>query len=105
MTAGEDPPGGLLSTTEIKEVGPPISQLDRDDRTQAYGLRGKYANGALIAVSAQIIVADVVFGIYGFANAWKVPAQAMEVWLAATVVQVIGVVLVITRSLFPGDSN
>lgn len=36
---------------------------------------------------------------------WQVPTAAIQAWLAATVVQVIGIVLVITRSLFPHVSE
>ena len=39
--------------------------------------------------------------IYGFANDWHIPGSTMNAWLAATVVQVIAVGLVITKSLFP----
>lgn len=44
---------------------------------------------------------DTAFFFYGFNNDWRVPAAAMDAWLAAAVIQVIGVVLVITRYLFP----
>jgi hypothetical protein len=99
----DEDPGEKLPAGEVEELGEPITSLDRQERTQTHNLREKYANGALIAVAVQIGIADTVFVVYGFANGWNVPAQAMEVWLAATVVQVIGVVLVITRSLFPKD--
>ena len=62
-----------------------------------------YAYGALLAMIAQILIADAAFYFYGHAYHWKVPVGAMQVWLGATVVQVIGVVLVIARSLFPED--
>lgn len=60
-----------------------------------------YAYGALIAMAIQVLIADAAFFIYGYSNHWRVPSSAIEVWLAAVVVQVIGVVLVIVRSLFP----
>jgi hypothetical protein len=44
-----------------------------------------------------------VFVWYGDTNAWHIPALAITGWLAATVVQVMSVVLVITRYLFPHE--
>ena len=69
------------------------------------GLRRLVANWALGLALAQIVVADVGFFIYGFTNHWHVPAAAIDAWLAATVVEVISVVLVITRYLFPADER
>jgi hypothetical protein len=54
-------------------------------------------------MAAQILIADGAFYLYGHAYHWKVPVGAMQVWLGATVVQVIGVVVVIARSLFPNE--
>ena len=58
----------------------------------------------------QVLIADVAFYWYGFEHVingrrWQIPAGAIQVWLAATVVQVIGIVLVIARSLFPSDGT
>lgn len=55
----------------------------------------------------QIGIADLVFYRYGSANGWEIPVSAIQAWLAAVVVQVISVVLVITRYLFPagGDTD
>jgi hypothetical protein len=66
------------------------------------GLRKRVANGALIAMIVQIGLADAGFYLYGDGNHWRIPAMAIEGWLAATVIQVVSVVLVITRYLFPG---
>jgi hypothetical protein len=69
-----------------------------------------YAYGAMIAMGVQILIADVAFYWYGYEHVtggyrWQIPAGAIQVWLGATVVQVIGIVLVIARSLFPSDSE
>ena len=89
----------LAATDEELDFERRRAELQRthDDLT----LRRRVANGSLLAMGAQIVVADAVFGIYGFDNGWDIPAAAIEAWLAATVVQVISVVLVITRYLFP----
>ena len=56
----------------------------------------------MILVAAQLVVADVVFVVYAWAGeGWQLSAGVIEVWLAATLVELIAVVLVITRYLFP----
>lgn len=61
--------------------------------------------GALMLMAAQLTVADSAFFLYGEGNAWKIPAAVINAWLAAVVIEVIGVVLVITRYLFPSGSE
>jgi hypothetical protein len=68
-----------------------------DDRA----LRKKFAIWIAAAVGIQIVAADVVFVVYGAANAWTIPGSTISAWLGATVVQVIAVAVVIVRSLFP----
>jgi hypothetical protein len=50
----------------------------------------------------QLAVADVVFIVYAWAGAhWHLTPTVINVWLVGTLVEVIGVVLVVTRYLFP----
>lgn len=69
-----------------------------------------YAYGAVAAMVVQILIADWVFYLYGYNHLdatghhrWQISEGAIQVWLAATVVEVIGIVLVIAKSLFPSD--
>ncbi len=64
-----------------------------------------YAYGAIGMMFLGILIADYVFYRYGQEHVvgnhdWQIPVGAIQVWLGATVVQVIGVVLVIARALF-----
>lgn len=69
---------------------------------QEHGLRQKYADGILWLLGAQFLVADVVFVSFAWAGrGWDLTPGVIEVWLAATVVQVVGVVAIVTRHLFP----
>ena len=52
-------------------------------------------------MGAQIVAADVVFVAYGWTNGWDIPVTAIQAWLAATVIEVVTVVLVVTKSMFP----
>jgi len=68
--------------------------------------RRTIARVAGLAAVAQVVCADVVFVVYAARGVhWKIPTAAIDAWLAATVVQVIGIVLVITRSLFPTSNG
>lgn len=76
-------------------------ELDALDSRQNIDLKAIYALGMLILLGGQVYCADWVFIQYGKGNHWHIPVAAIQAWLAATVVEVIGVVIVITRYLFP----
>jgi hypothetical protein len=59
---------------------------------------GVVAVGLMVA---QLVVANVGFFIYGNANNWEIPTGALAAWLSATVVEVIGIVALVARYLFP----
>lgn len=70
---------------------------------QEHGLRQKYADWIIWLLAAQFVVADAVFVTFAWAGrSWDLTPGVIEVWLAATVVQVVGVVAIVTRHLFPG---
>jgi hypothetical protein len=65
-------------------------------------LRKRVATFALWAVAIQLVAADVAFFTYAWVGEhWKLPVAAIDVWLGATVVQIIGILYVITNYLFP----
>jgi hypothetical protein len=69
-------------------------------------LRERYANVLLIALAIQLFVADGVFFLYAcFGVSWKISEPIIGAWLGAAVIQVVGVVLVVTKSLFPENRN
>lgn len=82
--------------------------VDRFERAQAQSaeqdvrLKGFYAYFLLAIMLGQLVVADAGFFFYAdVGKRWAVDASIMHVWLGATVVEVIGIVLVVTRYLFP----
>jgi hypothetical protein len=118
--SGADPP--LASAVTVAAIpgaqpAPTLAQHEaekrrlasqREKNLLAYGK--VYAYGALIAMGIQILIADVAFYWYGYEHVvhrhhWQIPTGAIQVWIGATVVQVIGIVLVIARSLFPSDAG
>lgn len=97
-------------STELESLPGP-AQLEAKDHQQDIDLKKKYADWLLGAVVAQLAVANGVFVTYAWAGkGWNLDAVVIDVWLAATLVQVIGVVAIVTRYLFPrrdsgGDGN
>jgi hypothetical protein len=69
---------------------------------QDHELREDYGRGLLVVMIAQLVAADglmLAYAVWGVD--WKIPNTVMQTWLAATVVQVIGVVYVVVSHLFP----
>lgn len=78
-------------------------ELENEGRASDNKLKTMYAKWLLGAMMFQLLVANGIFIGYGFGVDWNVQAAVMNTWLAATVVEVIGVVLVVTRYLFPNE--
>jgi hypothetical protein len=80
----------------VKEHEIHAKQADEDR-----AMRKDIAERVFLAISIQVVIADVAFLTYGFWNGWDIPGSTISAWLGAVVVQVIAVGLVIARSLFP----
>lgn len=76
--------------------------LSEREHKQDIELKLSYATWLRRALSAQLLVADGVFVAFAWAGKrWDLGPSEIEIWLGATVVQVVGIVLVVTRHLFP----
>jgi hypothetical protein len=86
---------------EIESL-PGIAQLQAWDHRQDIALKKQYADWLLGAVILQLLLANAVFVVYAWAGKdWNLDAVVIDAWLGATLVQVIGVVTIVTRYLFP----
>lgn len=76
---------------------------------QRLKLRRLIANWAIFFVIIQLACSNVFFWLYLRENHYTVQPQVMIAWLSACVIEVIGILMVIARSLFPkrdkGDSG
>ncbi|MFT9527251.1 hypothetical protein ACM0AU_22385 [Mycobacteroides abscessus subsp. abscessus] len=63
--------------------------------------RRVYAFVLLLAMVIQVGIADWFFYLYLRAYEFRAPEQSMSVWIGAAVVQLIGLVVIITKYLFP----
>jgi len=95
---------------EDLENAVPMEGLDPHDHKALVGidhfqdikLKKKYANWLLWLITIQLIVADAVFIVYAWEGEhWQLDPAVIQVWLITTLVELIGVALVITRYLFP----
>jgi hypothetical protein len=93
LQAGERPAGAELKRS--------LDDLEVQDREQDITLKRMYAKGLFAALAVQLVAADALVYIYAASRRWDIPASVIEAWLAATVIELIGVVLVVTRYLFP----
>lgn len=76
--------------------------LEKADIASRNALRKFYGWSLLGILAAQIVFVDLVFWKYAEdGKDWDVDATVMNAWLAAAVVQVIGITTVVVRNLFP----
>jgi uncharacterized integral membrane protein len=74
----------------------------QDHAKQDIELREKYAAWLLIMLAIELAVVNVIFVAYAWAGErWHLPEGVIQIWLGATFVQVVGVVTVVTKYLFP----
>jgi hypothetical protein len=95
---------------EDLENAVPLGGLDPHDHKALVGidhfqdikLKKKYATWLLWLITIQLVIADAVFVVYAWEGEhWRLDAAVIQVWLITTLVELIGVALVITRYLFP----
>ncbi len=114
----EDEPNGDASETpdeqqsaETLRRGAKRVETSKDLANQQQSTRnqlaGWYGWTLLGILAAQIIFADVVFLLYANSDEveWDIDPVVMNVWLGATVVQIVGIATVVVRSLFPRQDS
>lgn len=90
---------------EIDKLPAPLQNLPQKDHAQDIRLKRIYALALLVGLGIQVAIVDAVFVGYAWAGVnWNVSEPVMGIWLGATVINVIGVVLVVTNCLFPQRS-
>lgn len=81
-----------------------LRELDRRNAETDLLLKRWLSTRIIRWMGRQLIVANLVFVAYAwFGLGWEVPAPAISAWLGATVIQIIGIVYIIARYLFPAD--
>jgi hypothetical protein len=98
---------GLTDLTPVRALPPSRKErLEGDDLEQLIRLKRFYGLGILFLMALQLIVVNAVFVLYAVEGYdWRPPEGVVQIWLTATFVQIVSVVVVITRSLFPNEKN
>lgn len=77
-------------------------QLKRKAAELEHRLKNRYATWILILLGGQLLAVNAIFTAFAWVGEdWELSTSVVQVWLAATVVQIVGVVYVVTRHLFP----
>jgi hypothetical protein len=77
-------------------------ELGRRFAEQEYALRRNYAQGILWLLAVQLLIANAIFVAFAWVGEhWRLHTAVIDVWFGGTVVQIVGVVMVVTRHLFP----
>lgn len=95
----DDPEQGTnaaLATVRVRN-----QTLKTKNRKQDIKLRKRLVFWALVFVGGQLFFSNLFFLIYLLNNKSNPSPQIMTAWLGASVVEVIGILLVIARNLFP----
>ena len=92
-----------MTTEEPRvDVAASTEDLERQDRRQDIGMKRVYGYVLLTAMLLQVFVADAVFVKYAATGAdWELSPTVVNVWLVAALAEVVAIVAVVTRSLFP----
>ncbi len=87
----------LREQAQLQEI-----RLREGNAKQDLELRETYAKWLLGILAIELVVVNVIFCLYAAKGRdWRLPDGVIQIWLAATVVQVVGIVTVVTRYLFP----
>jgi hypothetical protein len=85
---------------------PPDHEVMIADAKQLTRLKKIYGFGLLTMMAIQLVVVNALFGVYAWLGFhWAPPEGVVQIWLTATFVQIVSVVYVITRSLFPPEKS
>lgn len=88
---------------ENAENSPPMSQEDKDKESDRE-LKRNYAYWFIGILIAQLIIMNTVFIIVGLGYL-KFEEHVLELYMGGTLAEVFGVIVVITKNLFPKKYN
>ena len=72
-----------------------------DNQRQNLKLRKRVAYAAMAAVGIQMLLTNVAFFIYMGRNGFNPEPPVMIAWMSSTVVQIVGIAVVVAKGLFP----
>lgn len=91
-----------IKKAEARRVDPLTSEKVEDSRLDRK-LRGQYAYWMIGILIGQLLLLNVVFILSG-SNVLSYSDLTIQIFMGATLAEIFGVIVVITRYLFPGRS-
>src|SRR5262249_34874324 len=108
LNDGPETIASVIGATDLKvrkELSPE-EEAKTKDLEALTKLKERYGKWILILMGAQLLVVNMVFVIYaGLGYGFKPPDSIVQLWLGATFAQIVSVVVVITKSLFPPEAS
>ncbi|MGU3654093.1 hypothetical protein [Mycolicibacterium sp. A43C] len=98
-TENEEDSDSALRAVELRLRNAQVANEEQD-----LSLRRMVARWSIGFVCAQLVAANGFFGWYLWFNNIAPDPKVMIAWLTSSVIEVIGIVAVIARSLFPGNA-
>jgi hypothetical protein len=86
------------------DPGVQIGQAQAAAARQVVRIRGVFASSLFCAMAFQLLVADFGLAYYGYRSGWRIPASVINAWLGATVIQVVVLVLAMTKFVFSREA-
>jgi|GEM_PF-5807632 len=75
------------------------------DAEQNVLLKNAFARWILSILAGQLLLTNLAFFLFGVFSGWQVSDAVMLGWMGGTVVEVIGIVLVVVKNLFPSQDG
>lgn len=75
-------------------------ELDQKERRGRYRLALAYAVGIFLILAGQLVAMDTAFFMLGTGRL-ELPAYTMHTFIVGTLAEIVAIVLVVTRNLFP----
>lgn len=102
-------PGGVANRQSLEKREAALHRLRLDDHKLDTGLKKTIGKVAIFVMAAQFFCTNVGFGVYLYWMQWvhltPVPSAVMIGWFSATLVEIIGLVLVVAKYIFPSSGN
>jgi hypothetical protein len=99
LVATDDPPSTEVEVRSIEEI-------ERSDRETDVALKRQYALSLLRLLRWQFVTTNGVFVVYAnWGVHWRIPDAVILGWIGSTVVELVGVIAIVTRYLFPGPTK
>ena len=91
---------------KVKTAEELSQEIENDHRKADLEIKKGLAKKLLRLMVVQLAITDIVFVVYAWVGMhWKLPIGAVQVWVGATLLQLIAIVHTITKSLFPNNDG